>query len=198
MSNPGWGLSPDSMDRVWPFHFVLDQDLSICQAGAALSRLEPGTGTGRLADVLEVVTPGGAVTWESLTSRPRSLFVMKLKHSDVTLRGQMVLDDERQVITFLGSPWITDLSSIADLGLTLEDFSVADSMVDHLLLLQTQGVALSEARRLAGSPNSSSTSRTSSRPVLGASRRSPVSSTRCSTQRQTASTGSTARASSRL
>ena len=137
------------MDRVWPFHFVLDQDLSICQAGAALSRLEPGTGTGRLADVLEVVTPGGAVTWESLTSRPRSLFVMKLKHSDVTLRGQMVHDDERQVITFLGSPWITDLSSIAGLGLTLEDFSVADSMVDHLLLLQTQGVALSEARRLA-------------------------------------------------
>jgi PAS domain S-box-containing protein len=137
------------MDRVWPFHFVLDQDLSICQAGSALCRLEPGMCSGRFADVLDVVSPGGAVTWESLKSRPRSLFVMRLKHSDVTLRGQMVHDEERQVISFLGSPWITDLSSIADLGLTLEDFSVADSMVDHLLLLQTQAFALSEARRLA-------------------------------------------------
>ena len=149
MSSPGWGLSPEGLDSVWPFHFVLDRDLNIAQAGNALRRLAPGISTGRWEDVLDVVTPGGAVTWESLRSRPRSLYVMKLKHSDVTLRGQMVCDDERQVITFLGSPWITDLGSIAELGLTLEDFSIADSMVDHLLLLQTQGVALSEARRLS-------------------------------------------------
>jgi PAS domain S-box-containing protein len=150
MSDPGWGLSPDSLDQVWPFHLVLDQDMSIRQAGSAMRRLGPRMLTGQgLEDVLDVVSPRGAVSWESLKSRPRSLFVMKLKQTDVTLRGQMLYDDAGQVITFLGSPWITDLASIPDLGLTLEDFSVSDSIVDHLLLLQTQDVALSQARTLA-------------------------------------------------
>jgi PAS domain S-box-containing protein len=152
MSGPGWGLGPEALDQVWPFHLVLDQGLIIRQAGSAMRRLGPSTLTGQhLEDVLDVVTPRGAVTWENLKSRPRSLFLVKLKQSDVPLRGQMLYDDARQVITFLGSPWITDLASIPDLGLTLEDFSVSDSIVDHLLLLQTQDVALSQARTLAES-----------------------------------------------
>lgn len=150
MTDQGWGLTPDMLDRVFPFHLVIDHDLTLRQVGSSLTRLCPGVRPGRpLASVVEVVSPRGEVTFESLGSRPRSLYVLQLKAGDLRLRGQMLRDEERDVMTFLGSPWITDLAAIGDLGLTLEDFSVADNLVDYLLMLQTQGTALDQARAFA-------------------------------------------------
>lgn len=144
------GLHPALLDQVFPFHIVLGPDLAIRQAGSALRRLCPEMVPSRhLGDLVEVITPALDVSWESLTSRPRSLFVLKLINSELRLRGQILSDDVSETVIFVGSPWITDLSSLAGLGLTLADFSVSDNVVDYLLLLQTQATALARARALA-------------------------------------------------
>jgi hypothetical protein len=72
MSDPGWGLSPDSLDQVWPFHLVLDQDMSIRQAGSAMRRLGPRMLTGQgVEDVLDVVSPRGEPSAGRVLSRGR-------------------------------------------------------------------------------------------------------------------------------
>lgn len=146
-----WGLAPSLLDRVWPFHMVLDPDLTIMQVGSSLRRVCPDVVPGRaLGSLVEVVSPPGALTWQALKSRPQSLFVLKMRENDLILRGQMLHDDASGVLHFVGSPWITELSALAPLHLTLADFSVSDNIVDYLLLLQTQATGLAQARTLAG------------------------------------------------
>lgn len=152
MSHTAWGLAPCLLDKVSPFHLVLGPDLTIRQVGSSLRRVCPEVAPGRaLESVVEVISPRGAVTRESLTSRPRSLFVLQLKEGDLKLRGQVLHDEESDVVIFVGSPWVTDLGAISELNLTLEDFSVSDNVVDYLLMLQTQGAALVESQTMAAS-----------------------------------------------
>lgn len=49
---------------------------------------------------------------------------------------------------FLGSPWITDTTSLAPLGIKLKDFAIHDPIVDFLFLLQAQNTALADAKKL--------------------------------------------------
>ena len=35
------GITPDSMERVFPFHFLLNMDFKLLQAGEALRRILP-------------------------------------------------------------------------------------------------------------------------------------------------------------
>lgn len=145
-----WGLSPRLLDQVSPFHMVLGQDGNLHQVGKSLARLCPDLTPGRAwRDLVEVVSPRGSLEWDALRTRERSLFVLKITCCDLTLRGQMVHDEGTDVVIFVGSPWITDLAAIGEKGLTLEDFSVSDNVVDYLLLLQTQGTALEQSRTMA-------------------------------------------------
>lgn len=145
-----WGLSPCLLDQVSPFHLVLGQEGAIRQIGKSLSRLCPDLTSGQSwREMVEVVSPRGSLGWDALRSQKRSLFVLKVTGVDLTLRGQMLHEADTDVVIFVGSPWITDLAAIGDLGLTLEDFSVADNLIDYLLLLQTQGTALEQSRAMA-------------------------------------------------
>ena len=152
MGEGSWGVPPHLLDQVSPFHIVLGRDLTVLQVGSSLRRLCPQVApSAALEGVIEVVSPRGPATLESLRSQPRSLFVLKVRAQDLTLRGQVVYDEAAEVLLFVGSPWITELTTISDMGLTLEDFSVSDNVVDYLLLLQTQGTALAQAHKLADS-----------------------------------------------
>lgn len=53
------------------------------------------------------------------------------------------------VITFLCSPWITDIVDIEPFGLSLSDFAIHDPVSDYLLLLQSKQTALQDTKKLA-------------------------------------------------
>lgn len=150
MAEESWGLSPALLNQVCPFHLVLGRDGSIHQVGTSLLRLCPDLTPGLAwQESVEVISPRGGGGWDSLRSRMRSLFVIKVTDCELTLRGQMLHEADTDVVIFVGSPWITDLAAIGDRGLTLDDFSVGDPIVDYLLLLQTQGAALEQSRAMA-------------------------------------------------
>lgn len=145
-----WGLSADLLKQVSPFHLVLGRDGTVRQVGTSLRRLCPALAPGAAwAELVTVVSPRGCFGWDSLRSRERSLFVLEVTDCELTLRGQMLHEPGTDAVIFMGSPWITDLGAIGDMGLTLEDFSVADNVVDYLLLLQTGATALEQSRALA-------------------------------------------------
>ena len=152
MSDRGWGVPHAILDQASPFHMVLGGDLTVRQVGSSLRRLCPQIVPGcALESVVELVSPRVPLTRDSLIARARSMFLLKVRGVELTLRGQMLYDAAADVMIFLGAPWITKLSTIAEMGLTLEDFAVSDNIVDYLLLLQTQETALAQARTLADS-----------------------------------------------
>ncbi len=146
---PTFNLSPQLFGQVFPFHFACDRDLSLVQVGNVLQRICPEI---QLGDSIEqhfrIQRPNIRANFKAICEHPRSLFVLIAQQQDLQLKGQMVYEEESEVIFFLGSPWITKMEALETLGLTLKDFAIHDPLIDLLFLLQAQNTALSDAKQL--------------------------------------------------
>ena len=142
------GIGGDALGLVSPFHLLLEVDGTILQVGPSLVRVAPALRAGTLlSDVVTVDRPGATGAVDGPRPRPGELVVLRVRGTGLALRGHMV--DDRGRVVFVGSPWVTRLDQLADLGLTISDFAVSDPVLDHLLLQQIQQHALSESRELA-------------------------------------------------
>jgi diguanylate cyclase (GGDEF)-like protein len=151
MDDRQFSLSPAMLDVAFPFHLVLDRNLRITQSGTSIQRLHRDAMVGSAFSTLfEVATPKIGISFEAFVNRPRSLFLLRsLTRPGLLLRGQMLHDEKADCVFFVGSPWLTQTSAFASLGLTLTDFAASDAVVDYVLLLQNQSSSLTEARDLA-------------------------------------------------
>ncbi len=151
LPDQGWALRPAQVEAVFPFHLVLDRDLRVLQAGSSVRRLQgDGLVGATFTDQFRVTTPRVAMTFEALTAKPRSLFLLESQATPgLLLRGQILHEPGADCLFFVGSPWITETANFVALGLTLDDFAASDVVVDYVLLLQNQASALVEAKDLA-------------------------------------------------
>jgi two-component system, NtrC family, sensor kinase len=149
MVAPHLSLPPHFVATAFPFHFVFNRDLEIVQAGEVLQRINFGALIGSPVDQhFQISRPKVAVDFEAIKKQVRSLFLLESVHSGMQLKGQMMYLEEQDIIFFLGSPWVTETSSLAPLGLKLKDFAIHDPVVDFLFLLQAQHTALAETKKL--------------------------------------------------
>jgi len=145
------GLSPELLYQAFPFHIAFRPDGTVAQAGRVVSRLCPTLVPGHpLEDALRIDRPAELpLTFEAILQHPRTVFVLATGDGSLRLKGQMMYVEDAQLMIFLGSPWITDLNALTDLGIELNDFAVHDQVVDCLFLIQSQLAALADVRRLA-------------------------------------------------
>jgi len=147
-----YGLPPEAFGLAFPFHLVLDQQLQIVQAGYTLQRLYPDLHGKGLGEVFHVRRPVISLTFAALCSHQNSVFLLESLQNQMRLKGQMLpiqVDDANTVVTFLCSPWITDIVDIQPFGLSLSEFAVHDPVSDYLLLLQSKQTALQDTKKLA-------------------------------------------------
>lgn len=143
-------LSPQMLAQAFPFHFVVNRDFTVVQAGDVLQRLCAGEILGnRMELFFEICRPKVALTFESIQRQAKSLFILRLFKNDIQFKGQMMYSDRDDLFFFLGSPWITETGNLGPKGLKLKDFAVHDPIIDFLFLLQTKNTALNETRQLA-------------------------------------------------
>jgi len=142
-------LSPQAFAAAFPFHMVLDDELRVLQTGAVLSRLCPKLTEGAaLADHFVVQRPAmRRMDFDALVKHHASLFVLHHRDGPLRLRGEIVAQGRH--LFFLGSPWVTGMTDLQQIGLTLNDFAVHDPAVDMLFLLQTKNKALADAQELS-------------------------------------------------
>ncbi|OYD94741.1 histidine kinase [Nostoc sp. 'Peltigera membranacea cyanobiont' 210A] len=149
MAPPHLTLSPANLAKAFPFHFAFSRNREIVQAGDVLERICPEPLVGRLIEQhFQINRPKILVDFDAITKQSRALFILELIHNGMQLKGQMMYQPEQEVIFFLGSPWITDTTSLAPLGIKLKDFAIHDPIVDFLFLLQAQNTALVDAKKL--------------------------------------------------
>ena len=151
MDDQRFALSASLVDVAFPFHMVLDGEMRITQAGTSIQRLHRNPMVGcAFTDLFEVATPKIGSSFKAFVARPRVLFLLRsLTKPGLLLRGQVLHDPVAQCLVFVGSPWLTQTSAFASLGLTLTDFAASDAVVDYVLLLQHQSSSLTEAKDLA-------------------------------------------------
>ena len=149
MVPPHLSLSPELFTKAFPFHFVFNRSLEIIQAGDVLQRLSPESLVGNyIEEYFQINRPQIQFDFDAIKKQSRSLFILEFLHNKMQIKGQMMYEEEQEVIFFLGSPWITDTASLAPLGVKLKDFAIHDPIADFLFLLQAKNTALSDAEKL--------------------------------------------------
>ena len=143
------GLPPEQFAAAFPFHVGIGPRLNVLQVGSTLARLCPDLRPGSdFAASFHSLRPEGDISWQWLTHHRRYFILLEHRATRLQLRGEfMPMPDGRSAL-FLGSPWITDPSEIAERGLSFTDFAVHDPVVDLLQVLQSSQMALDDARRL--------------------------------------------------
>jgi two-component system, NtrC family, sensor kinase len=146
---PHLSLSPELFGKAFPFHFAFNRNREILQAGDVLERVSSESLIGsRIEQHFHINRPNIPVDFDAINKKLRSLFILEFLHNGMHLKGQMMYEQEQEIIFFLGSPWITDTASLAPLGIKLKDFAIHDPITDFLFLLQAKNTALTDTEKL--------------------------------------------------
>jgi class 3 adenylate cyclase len=128
--------SPNSTEfaLIQPFHMVMDDRMVLRQVGPAIQKLAPTLRLGApLRDFFEIRRPRVGPTLEAIREMQQTVFLLQCVESEVTLKGQMLVDDARRLIFFVGSIVMTEDLKLATHGLTLSDFPIHDSGMDQVM-----------------------------------------------------------------
>jgi len=151
MTSSRLGLSTGLFEAVFPFHLAFDRQMQIVQAGEIFDRIYPELSVGsRLDECFRIARPSGRVDFGRIRDLSRSVFLLESRHRALQLKGQMVYAEERDVMLFLCSPWVTDLATLSSLGISLSDFAIHEPIADFLCLLHAQNTAVSDLKELTG------------------------------------------------
>ena len=114
-----------------PFHLVMDEQMVLRQMGPAIPKLVPGLQAGEpFASCFRVQRPRIQPTYDAVREMQRAAFLLECLANGVILKGQMLVDEPRRMILFVGSPVINDRTKLKEYGLTLSDFPMHDSTAD--------------------------------------------------------------------
>ncbi len=141
------------LQAAFPFHLAFDPELRVVAVGRSIPKICPEAIEGAsLLAIARVLRPKGVVDAAGVMARRGQLFLLQFPGNNVQLRGEVILlasaAGEPPNFVFVGSPWVTKLETVADLGLTLSDFAVHDPIAEFALLLQTRDMALEDAQNL--------------------------------------------------
>ncbi len=151
---PEFTLSPELLSAVFPFHCVIDRNFRVVQAGEVLQRVCFNALIGSPFDrYFQISRPKSNLDFDAIRKRIKSIFLLEVAHNGMSLKGQMVYHEEQDLLFFLGSPWITDTSKLAPLGIKLKDFAIHDSVVDFVFLLEAMNTSLNESKKLMAELN---------------------------------------------
>lgn len=149
MNHEQLSLSPELFAKAFPFHMVLNREREIIQAGEVLQRITPGTLiNSKFEEHFRINRPSINFDFDIIKKKTRSLFMLQSLHEDMQLKGQIMYQEEQDIIFFLGSPLITDVANLSPLGIKMKDFAIHDSIADFLFLLQAKNTALNDADNL--------------------------------------------------
>lgn len=143
-------LPPDCFAKVFPFHFVFNRRLEILQAGEVLQRIAAdGLVGGTVDQFFQIQRPKVEINFDALLKRSKKLFLLESLAQGFQLKGQLMPVPNQDVIFFIGSLWVTDLSHLKDFGVKLKDFAIHEPTSDFLYLLQAKSTALADTTKLA-------------------------------------------------
>jgi len=142
-------ISTVVFDSIFPFHIAFDSQLKVRHAGSVLKRIYPQLANGcLLLDLFSIKSPVRTSTFAEIAEKRSSLFVLTSIHTKLMLRGQMVFSRQEDLLVYLCTPWLADPAATKEIGISISDFALHDSIVDLLHVLQAQATAVKDLKLL--------------------------------------------------
>ncbi|OTF82378.1 adenylate and guanylate cyclase-like protein [Euroglyphus maynei] len=120
--------------RVFPFHFVCDQNLRFIQYGTGLSKIFGAQNklNVHISNVFNIVQPNVGFFFESIRHRINLAFILRIRDNisnehfrRMELQGQIIECVESKCLLFLGSPIVKGLQSLTSHVILIEEQSRA-------------------------------------------------------------------------
>lgn len=126
--------SSDQFARIQPFHMVMDGRMALQQVGPGIEKLAPSLRLGApLTDFFEIRRPQIGLSLETIREMQQTVFLLQCIDGEITLKGQMLVDDARRLVFFVGSIVMSGALELVKHGLTLSDFPIHDSSMDQVM-----------------------------------------------------------------
>lgn len=123
------------IDRLFPFHFIVDEGMSIVKKGPSLQKilsLNPELGS-EFHNTFYIIKPKSVPNpdFEYITSICSGFLLMGIHGIPNTiLKGQFELREQENQVVFFGSLWAEEHEKMMTLGLTYSDFPAYDAIFD--------------------------------------------------------------------
>ena len=123
MSANNYNFSEDQLNRLFPFHFILNENLEIISSGKSIKKLLGFTDGIPFDQILYIKRPELEITnFEDLRNNFNHLLIIGSKtHNTFMLRCQ-IEPLEGDKIIFAGTPWFYSVEEVKSSKLTLNDF----------------------------------------------------------------------------
>jgi len=129
--------APDFLQKLFPFHFIIDMDLKVVSVGRSMQQFCSGNSS--FSQVFKLVRPGLGIkySFESIREFRDQIFILQLRDElrPYKFKGQFVLSDDSQMMAFCGSPWVTSEASLVEMKVNIADFALHDSVIDMLHMI---------------------------------------------------------------
>ena len=141
-------FSEHDFNRMFPFYFMLDEQLAIIRMGSSAQKLFPSIKDQLFGDHFEVNRPRiSSITRDNILGIDNKLTLIKSIQSGVVLRGQF-MQYENNHLLFIGAPWFEQLQAFADSGLQLDDYAPHNPHLDLLHAINLQEIVNQEQKEL--------------------------------------------------
>jgi signal transduction histidine kinase len=135
---------------LFPFHFSLNSDLIITNAGTSLKKIIGDDCLDKpFTNYFSFVRPGLGIKYQidSIRLYENQIFILEGKSNKSTFRmkGEFMFHEEHKTLLFCGSPWIVSEKDFEKLGLKIKDFALHDSTIDMIQNLRVQNMAVEDS-----------------------------------------------------
>lgn len=125
------------IDKLFPFHFVLDRAFNVVQKGSSLSNII--SDSENFDELFTFKTPsfGFQKNFDGIHSRPGQIFILESKGQDLLLQGQFVCNSSQDLLFFCGNPWVKQEAVLNAFNPEIIDAAVQSSFVENADFLKT-------------------------------------------------------------
>lgn len=149
-----FNLSNDTFNKIFPFYFLVDENLSITSCGRSLIKLLPNCQNGEcFSSIFKFVRPYiEKITADNFWQITNQLIVIE-SHAlgAISLRGQF--EPYEKGFVFIGSPWFNSMDALIEKKLTLNDFAIHDPLIDLLHVMNNLKNSSNELKELLTTVN---------------------------------------------
>ncbi len=125
------------IDKLFPFHFVLDRAFKVVQKGSSLSKILADSEN--FDELFTFKTPsfGFQKSFDGIHSRPGQIFIIESKGQDLLLQGQFVCNANQDLLFFCGNPWVKQEATLEAFNPEISDAAVQSTFVENANFLKS-------------------------------------------------------------
>ena len=143
-------FNEDQVSKIFPFYMEIDSDMIITSIGPSLEKIFTSNIINKtFTEFFSVERPYfKEFSWDGFVESAHKLFILKIDGSDFLLRGQFAYIQSKNVLFFIGTPWVNNIEAMKSKNLLLTDFPVHDQTFDLLHILKNVEINSDEIKQL--------------------------------------------------